>query len=83
MADVEGIANTAAQIAGRGAEGRSEASAAVRSIVASAEENRASAEAVHDASAKIRAAIEQISGWATELDDASRQVGERVEMYAV
>ena len=83
MADVEGIANTASQIAGRGAEGRSEASAAVRSIVASAEENRASAEAVHDASAKIRVAIEQISGWAAELDDASRHVGERIEMYAV
>ena len=83
MADVEGIANTASQIAGRGAEGRSEASAAVRSIVASAEENRASAEAVHEASARIRTAVEQIGGWAAELDDASRKVGERVEMYAV
>ena len=83
MADVEGIANTASQIAGRGAEGRGEASAAVRSIVASAEENRASAEAVHEASAKIRTAVEQIAGWAAQLDDASRQVGERVEMYAV
>jgi methyl-accepting chemotaxis protein len=83
MADVEGIATTASQIGGRGAEGRSEASAAVRSIVESAEENRASAEAMHDASAKIRAAVEQIAGWAAELDDASRQVGERVEMYTV
>ena len=83
MADVEGIANTASQIGGRGAEGRSEASAAVRSIVESADENRASAEAVHEASAKIRAAVEQIAGWAAELDDASRQVGERVEMYTV
>ena len=83
VADVEGIANSASQIAGRGAEGRSEASAALRSIVESAEENRDSAEAVHEASAKIRAAVEQIAGWAAELDDASRQVGERVEMYAV
>jgi methyl-accepting chemotaxis protein len=83
VADVEGIANSASQIAGRGAEGRSEASAALRSIVESAEENRDSAEAVHEASAKIRAAVEQIAGWAAELDDASRQVGERVEMYTV
>ena len=79
MADVEAIANTASQIAGRGVEGRSEASAAVRSIVQSAEENRASAEAVLEASTRIRAAIEQISGWAVELDDAARDVGDRVE----
>jgi methyl-accepting chemotaxis protein len=83
VTDVEAIANTASQIAGRGAEGRSEASAAMRSIVGSAEENRISAEDVLAASTKIRAAIEQISGWARELDDASRNVGEKVELFAV
>jgi methyl-accepting chemotaxis protein len=83
VTDVEAIANTASQIAGRGAEGRSEASAAVRSIVGSAEENRISAEDVLAASTKLRAAVEQISGWARELDDASRNVGEKVELFAV
>ncbi|MEO6528886.1 MAG: methyl-accepting chemotaxis protein [Gemmatimonadaceae bacterium] len=83
MADVEGMAATASQIAGRGTEGHSEASAAVRSIVAFAEENRESAIAVVDASAKIRTAIDQISGFATDLDDASRAVGGRVEMFTV
>lgn len=83
MADVEGIATTASQIAGRGTEGRGVASAAVRNIVASAEDNRASAEAVVEASTRIRTAIDQISGWATELDDASREVGERLEMFAI
>ena len=83
VTDVEAIANTASQIAGRGAEGRSEASAAVRSIVGSAEENRVSAEDVLAASTKIRAAVEQIAGWAEELDDASRHVGEKVELFAV
>jgi methyl-accepting chemotaxis protein len=83
MADVEDIATTASLIAGRGTEGRGVASTAVRNIVASAEENRASAEAVVEASSKIRAAIDQISGWATELDEASREVSERVETFAV
>lgn len=83
VTDVEAIANTASHIAGRGAEGRSEASAAVRSIVGSAEENRVSAEDVLAASTKVRAAVEKIAGWAEELDDASRHVGEKVELFAV
>ena len=83
MADVEGIATAASQIAGRGAEGRSEASAAVRSIVESAEANRASADAVLEASNRIRSAVDQIGEWAAELDSASHEVGTRVESFAV
>jgi methyl-accepting chemotaxis protein len=83
MAHVEGIATAASQIAGRGAEGRSEASAAVRSIVESAEANRASADAVLEASNRIRSAVDQIGEWAAELDSASHEVGTRVESFAV
>ncbi|HJU65607.1 MAG TPA: methyl-accepting chemotaxis protein [Gemmatimonadaceae bacterium] len=81
--DVETIAATAAQIAGRGERGRSEAVAAVREIEASASVNRSSAEEVLAAMQRLRAAIDQITSCTAELDRVSHEVRRQVEVFAV
>jgi methyl-accepting chemotaxis protein len=81
--DVEGIVETASEIAGRGTQGRSAAATAVTEIVSSATVNRGSAEEVLAAMERLQRAVDEISQCAGQLDVVSREVGARVEMFVV
>ena len=81
--DVEGIVETASEIAGRGVQGRSAAATAVSEIVSSATGNRGSAEEVLAAMERLLRAVDEISQCAGQLDVVSREVGARVEMFVV
>ncbi|HJU90003.1 MAG TPA: methyl-accepting chemotaxis protein [Gemmatimonadaceae bacterium] len=81
--DVEGIAMAAAEIAGRGTQGRSTAAASVDEIVTTATQNQHSAEDVLNSLKRLLAGVDQITDCTSELDRVSREVGDRVEVFTV
>ena len=82
-ADVESVSRVAAQIAGRGAEGRSEAATAVAEILDSAGENQLVADGVLAGMERLLASVDRMRESSVQLDRESRDVGARLELFQV
>jgi methyl-accepting chemotaxis protein len=81
--DIDGIAQTAADAAGRGAHGRAAIAAAAEAIVSSAADNRVTAEEVLTGMKRLLATVGEIRDRAAELDHVTAEVGTRVGGFSV